>query len=168
MPSFDEKIHYSIRECSLGSALIAHSVQGICAIMLSDNLAELTSELKNRFPKAECILDEKKFAALTTKIIKHIESPSVSFDFTLDIRGSAFQQKVWRQLQKISFGKTVTYTDIAKKIGAPKAVRAVANACGANAIAVLIPCHRVIRRDGSLSGYRWGIERKTALLKLEM
>lgn len=162
-----EKIHYSFSTCSLGNILIAQSLQGICAIMLGNNIAELSDEIKNRFPKAECLLDNEKNASLIKKVIHQIDCAASTHDFPLDIRGTDFQRKVWQQLQKISFGKTVTYTELAKKIGAPKSVRAVANACSANAIAILIPCHRVIREDGSLSGYRWGVERKAQLLQRE-
>jgi AraC family transcriptional regulator, regulatory protein of adaptative response / methylated-DNA-[protein]-cysteine methyltransferase len=127
----------------------------------------LARDLQDRFPKANLIGDEGDFQTLIAKIVGLIEKPRVGLDLPLDIRGTAFQQRVWKALQQIPLGSTATYSEIAAKIGMPKAVRAVAQACGANSLAVAIPCHRVIRHDGSLSGYRWGVERKRVLLERE-
>jgi AraC family transcriptional regulator of adaptative response/methylated-DNA-[protein]-cysteine methyltransferase len=160
-------IHFSVGECSLGSILVARSERGVCAIYLGDDPETLLHELEDRFPKATLIGGDKEFDALVAKVVGFVEEPKTGLDLPLDVRGTAFQQRVWRALQRIPAGKTVTYTELAKRIGAPKAVRAVANACGANQIAVAIPCHRVVHKDGTASGYRWGIERKRALLKRE-
>ena len=127
----------------------------------------LVRDLQDRFPKANLIGDESAYQELIAKVVGLIEKPGVGFGLPLDIRGTAFQQRVWKALQQIPLGSTATYSEIAAKIGMPKAVRAVAQACGANALAVAIPCHRVIRNDGSLSGYRWGVERKRVLLERE-
>ena len=160
-------IHFSVGECSLGSILIARSERGVCAIFLGNDPEMLVHDLEDRFPNAELIGGDKDFETLVAKVVGFVEAPRTGLDLPLDVRGTAFQQRVWRALQKIPAGKTVSYADIAKRIGAPKAVRAVASACAANAIAIAIPCHRVVRKDGGLSGYRWGVERKRALLKRE-
>ena len=124
-------------------------------------------DLQDQFPKANLIGGESGYEDMVAKIVGLIEKPGVGLDLPLDIRGTAFQQRVWKALQQIPVGSTASYADIAKSIGMPKAVRAVAHACGANSLAVAIPCHRVIRNDGALSGYRWGVERKQALLDRE-
>jgi AraC family transcriptional regulator of adaptative response/methylated-DNA-[protein]-cysteine methyltransferase len=160
-------IHFSVGECSLGSILVARSARGVCAIFLGDEPETLLHDLEDRFPKARLIGDDKDFESLVAKIVGFVEEPKKGLDLPLDVRGTAFQQRVWRALQEIPAGKTVSYADVAKRIGAPKAVRAVANACGANPLAVAIPCHRVVHKDGTASGYRWGVERKRALLKRE-
>ena len=160
-------IHFSVGECSLGSILVARSARGVCAIFLGDDPEVLLHELEDRFPKAQLIGGDEDFDALVAKIVGFVEEPRKGLDLPLDVRGTAFQQRVWRALQKIPVGETVSYADLAKRIGAPKAVRAVASACGANAIAVAIPCHRVVHKDGTASGYRWGVERKRELLKRE-
>jgi AraC family transcriptional regulator of adaptative response/methylated-DNA-[protein]-cysteine methyltransferase len=160
-------IHFSVGECSLGSILVARSERGVCAIFLGDEPDALLHELEDRFPQAELIGGDMEFEKLVAKVVGFVEAPGTGLDLPLDIRGTAFQQRVWRALQTIPAGKTVSYAEMAKRIGAPKAVRAVANACAANAIAVAIPCHRVVQKDGKLSGYRWGIERKRKLLKRE-
>jgi AraC family transcriptional regulator, regulatory protein of adaptative response / methylated-DNA-[protein]-cysteine methyltransferase len=160
-------IHFSVGECFLGSILVARSERGVCAIFLGDDPETLVHELEDRFPNAELIGGDKDFEKLVAKVVAFVEAPRLSLDLPLDVRGTAFQQRVWRALQKIPAGKTVSYADVAKRIGFPKAVRAVASACAANAIAVAIPCHRVVRKGGGLSGYRWGVERKRALLKRE-
>jgi AraC family transcriptional regulator, regulatory protein of adaptative response / methylated-DNA-[protein]-cysteine methyltransferase len=160
-------IHFSVGECSLGSILVARSARGVCAIMLGDEPEALVHELEDRFPKARLIGGDEDFEALVAKVVGFVEEPKKGLDLPLDVRGTAFQQRVWRALQQIPVGKTVSYADLAKRIGAPKAVRAVANACGANPLAVAIPCHRVVHKDGTASGYRWGVERKRALLKRE-
>jgi AraC family transcriptional regulator of adaptative response/methylated-DNA-[protein]-cysteine methyltransferase len=160
-------IFFAIGECSLGSILVAQSEKGVCSILIGDDPALLVHDLGDRFPKANLIGNESGYEELVAKIVGLIEAPGVGLDLPLDIRGTVFQQRVWKALQQIPRGSTATYTEIAEKIGMPKAVRAVAQACGANILAVAIPCHRVIRNDGSLSGYRWGVERKRALLERE-
>ena len=160
-------IHFSVGECSLGSILVAKSARGVCAIFLGDEPEALVHDLEDRFPRAELIGGDEEFEKLVAKVVGFIEAPRTGLDLPLDVRGTAFQQRVWRALQKIPAGKTVSYAEVAKRIGAPKAVRAVANACGANPLAVAIPCHRVVHKSGGASGYRWGIERKRALLKRE-
>lgn len=163
----DTDIRFAIGECSLGSILVAASGQGVCAISLGNNPEELLEELQDRFPRSNLIGGDNQFEQLVAKVIGFIEAPAIGLDLPLDIRGTAFQQRVWDALRKIPAGSTASYTDIAKSIGAPKAARAVAQACAANTLAVAIPCHRVIRNNGDLSGYRWGIERKRKLLKIE-
>lgn len=160
-------IYFAIGECSLGAILVAQSERGICAILLDDDAEKLAHELQDRFPNAELIGGDEKFEGVVAAVIGLIENPNIGFDLPLDIRGTAFQQRVWQALREIPVGATASYTEIANRIGAPKAVRAVAGACAANALAVAIPCHRVVRSDGNLSGYRWGVERKRALLEKE-
>ena len=160
-------IHFSVGECSLGSILVARSARGVCAIYLGDDPETLLHEMEDRFPNATLIGGDKPFNDLVAKVVGFVEEPKTGLDLPLDVRGTAFQQRVWRALQQIPAGKTVSYAELAKRIGAPKSVRAVANACGANEIAVAIPCHRVVHKDGTASGYRWGVERKRALLKRE-
>lgn len=163
----DIDIFFAIGECSLGSILVAQSKKGVCSILIGDDPQLLVRDLQDRFPKANLIGDESHYQELIAKVVGLIEKPGVGLGLPLDIRGTAFQQRVWKALQQIPPGSTATYSEIAAKIGMPKAVRAVAQACGANALAVAIPCHRVIRSDGSLSGYRWGVERKRVLLERE-
>jgi AraC family transcriptional regulator, regulatory protein of adaptative response / methylated-DNA-[protein]-cysteine methyltransferase len=160
-------IHFAIGECSLGSILVATSGRGVCSILIGEDPVSLIQNLQDQFPKANLIGDESGYEDIVAKVVGLIEKPGVGLNLPLDIRGTAFQQRVWKALQQIPVGSTASYTDIAKQIGMPKAVRAVAQACGANALAVAIPCHRVIRNDGALSGYRWGVERKRALLERE-
>jgi AraC family transcriptional regulator, regulatory protein of adaptative response / methylated-DNA-[protein]-cysteine methyltransferase len=160
-------IFFALGECSLGSILVAQSKKGVCSILIGDDPQLLARDLQDRFPKANLIGDESGYQELIAKIVGLIERPGVGLNLPLDIQGTAFQQRVWKALQQIPPGSTATYSEIAAKIGMPKAVRAVAQACGANALAVAIPCHRVIRNDGSLSGYRWGVERKRVLLERE-
>jgi AraC family transcriptional regulator, regulatory protein of adaptative response / methylated-DNA-[protein]-cysteine methyltransferase len=160
-------IYFAIGKATLGSILVAQSDKGVCSILIGDDPEALVQDLQDQFPKANLIGDEADYQNLIAKVIGLIEKPNVGLDLPLDIRGTAFQQRVWKALQQIPPGSTATYTDIARRIGMPKAVRAVAQACGANSLAVAIPCHRVIRNDGSLSGYRWGVERKRALLDRE-
>ena len=160
-------IRFAVGECALGSILVAASEKGICAILLGDDPDALLRELQDRFSKAHLIGGDQSFEHLVAKIVGFIEAPMPGLDLPLDIRGTAFQQRVWQTLRAIPVGSTATYAQIAEKINAPKAARAVAQACAANAIALAIPCHRVVRTDGSLSGYRWGVERKRALLDRE-
>ena len=161
------EIHFAIGQCSLGAILVAASERGVCAIHLGDDPEALARDLQDRFPRAVLIGDDASFEKLVARVVGFVEEPQLGLDLPLDIRGTVFQQRVWQALRKIPAGKTVCYADIARSIGAPTAVRAVAGACAANTLAVAIPCHRVVRTDGSLSGYRWGVERKRALLERE-
>jgi AraC family transcriptional regulator, regulatory protein of adaptative response / methylated-DNA-[protein]-cysteine methyltransferase len=163
----DADIRFAVGECSLGSILVAQSELGVCAILLGDDPDALARDLQDRFPKATLIGGDHDFEQLVSKVVGFIEAPGLGLDLPLDVRGTAFQRRVWQALQEIPVGTTVSYTQIAERIGAPKSVRAVAQACGANALAVAIPCHRVVRNDGGLSGYRWGVERKRTLLQRE-
>lgn len=160
-------IRFAIGECSLGSILVATSERGVCAILLGDDPDELARELQDRFPRARLIGGDAGFEQLVAKVVGFVESPRLGLDLPLDVRGTAFQQRVWQALREIPAGKTASYTEVAKRIGVPKSVRAVAQACSANSLAVAIPCHRVVRHDGGLSGYRWGVERKRVLLERE-
>ncbi len=160
-------IHFAIGECSLGSILIARSERGVCAILLGDDPDVLARNLQDTFPHANLIGGDDEFEQLVAKVVGFVEAPAVGLDLPLDIRGTAFQHRVWQALRQIPAGETVSYSEIAQRIGAPKAVRAVAQACAANTLAVAIPCHRVVKHDGSLSGYRWGVERKRTLLERE-
>ena len=160
-------IRFAVGECSLGAILVAQSERGMCAILLGDDPDALARDLQDRFPQATLIGGDAGFEQLVSKVVGFVEAPALGLDLPLDIRGTAFQQRVWQALRKIPAGLTASYTDIARHIGAPHAVRAVAQACGANALAVAIPCHRVVRHDGTLSGYRWGVERKRLLLERE-
>lgn len=160
-------IRFAVGECSLGSILVAQSGRGICAILLGDDPNLLARELQDQFPKANLIGGDADFERLVAKIVGFVEEPALGLDLPLDVRGTAFQQRVWQALRQIPAGSTASYTEVAKQIGSPNSVRAVAQACGANRLAVAIPCHRVIRHDGGLSGYRWGVERKRALLRKE-
>ena len=163
----DTRIKFAVGQCSLGSVLIAATERGVCAIDFADEPEQLVNALQDRFPNAELLGDDPEFQNVVAAVIDHVENPQESLDLPLDIRGTAFQQKVWNALRTIPAGETASYSDIAVKIGKPRAVRAVAQACGANHIAVAIPCHRVVRTDGNLSGYRWGVERKQELLNRE-
>jgi len=160
-------IRFALAECSLGSVLVAASEKGVCAIFLGDDPEILIRDLQNKFPKANLIGGDKDFEQVVAQVIGLIEAPKTCFNLPLDMRGTAFQQRVWQALREIPAGSTLSYRDLAARIGAPKAVRAVAKACATNSIAVAVPCHRVIRLDGTLSGYRWGVERKSTLLKRE-
>ena len=162
------RIFFAIGECSLGSVLVASSTKGVCAMLLGDTPEIVLDDLQTRFPKAELIGNDLHYESLIATIIQFVDTPNTGFDLPLDIQGTAFQQRVWQALRDIPVGMTASYGEIARKIGAPKSFRAVAQACGANSIAVAIPCHRVVRSDGGLSGYRWGIERKRSLLENEM
>jgi len=160
-------IRFAVGQSSLGAILVAQSAQGICAILLGDDADELTRQLQDQFPNAELVGGDADFEAVVARVVGFVEAPQAGLDLPLDIRGTAFQQRVWQALRKIPTGTTASYADIAQRIGAPRAVRAVAAACAANALAVAIPCHRVIKRDGSVSGYRWGVSRKRALIARE-
>ncbi len=160
-------IRFAVGLCSLGSILVAASERGVCAILLGDDPDALTRELQDRFPHARLIGGDAKFERLVARVVGFVEAPQLGLDLPLDVRGTAFQQRVWQALRAIPPGETASYSEVARRIGAPKSVRAVAGACAANALAVAIPCHRVVRNDGGLSGYRWGVERKRALLARE-
>ncbi|TMJ42927.1 MAG: bifunctional DNA-binding transcriptional regulator/O6-methylguanine-DNA methyltransferase Ada [Alphaproteobacteria bacterium] len=160
-------IRFAVGECSLGAILVAATAKGVCAIEFGNDPEMLVRALQDRFPRAQLLGGDKAFERLVAEVVGFVEAPGRGLDLPLDIRGTAFQQQVWKAIRDIPAGSTASYRDLAKRIGAPKAVRAVAQACGANAIAVAIPCHRVVRTDGSTSGYRWGVERKRALLDRE-
>lgn len=163
----DARIEFAIGESSLGAILVARSQRGVCAISLGDDAEALLRELQDRFPRAELIGGDAGFERLIAQVVGLIEQPELGIDLPLDVRGTAFQQRVWRALRQIPPGETASYAQIAQRIGSPTSVRAVAGACAANTLAVAIPCHRVVRSDGGLSGYRWGVERKQALLERE-
>jgi len=160
-------IRFAVGECSLGSILVAASERGICSILIGDDPDVLARELQDQFPNAELIGGDAGFEKLVAEVVGFVEAPELGLDLPLDVRGTAFQQRVWNALRAIPAGSTASYGDIANRIGAPKSARAVAQACASNTLAVAIPCHRVVRSDGGLSGYRWGVERKRALLDRE-
>jgi AraC family transcriptional regulator of adaptative response/methylated-DNA-[protein]-cysteine methyltransferase len=160
-------IRFAVGQCSLGAILVAQSTRGVCAILMGEAPEPLVRDLQDRFPQAELIGAEPGFEQVVAMVVGFVEQPGLGLSLPLDIRGTAFQQRVWQALQAIPPGQTLSYTEVAERLGAPKAVRAVAGACAANALAVAIPCHRVVRHDGGLSGYRWGVERKRALLERE-
>jgi len=160
-------IRFAIGQASLGAVLVAATEKGVCAIMLGDDPDALARALQDRFPRAELIGGDEKFERTVAEVVGLVEAPGQRLDLPLDIRGTAFQQRVWEALRAIPRGRTATYAEIAEAVGRPRAVRAVAQACAANPLAVAIPCHRVVRTDGDLSGYRWGVERKRKLLDLE-
>jgi AraC family transcriptional regulator of adaptative response/methylated-DNA-[protein]-cysteine methyltransferase len=163
----NEEIRFAVGETSLGTILVASSKKGVASILLGDDPNGLVRELQDRFPKARLIGADRNYEALVARVVGFIEVPQLGLDLPLDVRGTAFQRRVWQALQGVPIGQTVSYTEIARRIGSPHAVRAVAGACAANHLAVAIPCHRVVRNDGSLSGYAWGVERKQTLLTRE-
>jgi len=160
-------IHFAVGQCSLGAILVAQSPRGLCAILLGDDPQALLEQFQDRFPKARLIGANTAFEAVVAQVVGFVDTPGLDLGLPLDLRGTVFQERVWRALQDIAPGETVSYAELARRIGAPSAVRAVARACASNNLAVAIPCHRVVRSDGGLSGYRWGVERKQALLTLE-
>lgn len=160
-------IRFAVGQCSLGAILVAQSNRGVCAILLGDDPDALVHDLQDKFPRANLIGADHDFEQLIAKVVGFIEAPAIGLDLPLDLRGTAFQERVWMALREIPPGSTASYAEIAQRIGAPKSFRAVAQACGANSLAVAIPCHRVVRSDGNLSGYRWGVERKRQLLERE-
>ncbi len=162
-----QDIRFAIDQCSLGAILVAQSERGICAILLGDDADTLVRDLQDRFAQAHLIGGDAAFEALVAQVVAFVEAPGLGLNLPLDVRGTAFQQRVWQALQAIPAGQTASYAEVAQRIGSPAAVRAVAQACAANALAVAIPCHRVVKSDGALSGYRWGVERKQALLARE-
>src|SRR5246127_1170627 len=160
-------IRFAIAECSLGAILVASCEKEFCAILMDDNPEKLVRDLQDQFPKARLIGGDEEYEKLVGKVIGFVEAPKIGLDLPLDIRGTAFQQRVWKELQRIPVGRTASYSEVAKRIGFPNSARAVAQACGANALAVAVPCHRVLRNNGDISGYRWGVDRKQALLTRE-
>lgn len=163
----DEEIRFAVGESSLGAILVASSQKGVTAILIGDEPDVLIRDLQDRFPNARLIGADRAYEDLVARVVGLVDTPSIGLDLPLDVRGTAFQQRVWRALQDIPSGQTISYAEIARRIGAPKATRAVAGACAANNIAIVIPCHRVVKNDGALSGYAWGVERKRALIDRE-
>lgn len=161
------EIRFALGETSLGSVLVAASDKGVCAILFGEDPSSLAEDLQTRFPKANLRGGDRTFEKWVAKVVGFVEAPRLGLDLPLDLRGTAFQRRVWKALQEIPIGSTASYSEVAKKVGAPGSARAVAQACASNRLAVAIPCHRVVRNDGGLSGYRWGVERKRALLQRE-
>jgi AraC family transcriptional regulator of adaptative response/methylated-DNA-[protein]-cysteine methyltransferase len=162
-----ELIRFAVGQCSLGAILVAATAKGVCAILLDDDPGALVRDLQDRFPKAQLVGGDAGFEQWVAQVVGLVEAPSRGLALPLDVRGTAFQQRVWEALRAIPVGSTESYAQVASRIGAPKAVRAVAQACAANPLAIAIPCHRVVKSDGALSGYRWGVERKRALIARE-
>lgn len=160
-------IHFAVGCCSLGEVLVAESEKGICAILLGDDPESLLNALQEMFANAQLIGGDAAFEQRMAQVVGFVDDPAIGLTLPLDIRGTAFQQRVWQALRAIPAGETLSYRGVAERIGAPAAVRAVAGACATNRLAVAIPCHRVVRHDGALSGYRWGVVRKRALLEKE-
>ena len=163
----NEEIRFAVGQTSLGAIVVASSATGIAAILLGDDPDDLVRDLQDRFPKARLVGGDRDYESLVARVVGFVDTPGSKLNLPLDVRGTAFQRHVWQALQAIPVGMKVTYAEVARRIGLPKAVRAVAGACAANNLAVAIPCHRVVRTDGSLSGYAWGVERKRALLDRE-
>jgi AraC family transcriptional regulator of adaptative response/methylated-DNA-[protein]-cysteine methyltransferase len=166
MPS--SSIRYISGTSSLGVLLLAFSTEGLCALLLGDDLITLEHDLARRFPDQPTAQSDESLMPALEQTLRHLEDPRITVDLPLDLTGSVFQRRVWKMLQQIPAGETASYRDIAQRLGQPGAFRAVANACGANPVAVIVPCHRVLRQDGSLGGYRWGVERKRQLLDREV
>lgn len=162
-----EELRFAVGQSSLGAILVAASERGVAAILIGDDPNALVQSLQDRFPKARLLGGEEAFEALVAQVVGLVEQPRLGLDLPLDVRGTTFQQRVWRALREIPAGRTASYGEIAGRIGSPASVRAVASACAANNIAVAIPCHRVVRNDGALSGYAWGVDRKRALIDRE-
>ena len=160
-------IRFAVAQCSLGPVLVAATQAGVCAVQFGETAEALVHDLQDRFAKANLVGADRHFERLVAEVIEAVETPGRNLDLPLDVRGTAFQQRVWQALRAIPLGRTASYAEIAAAIGMPRAVRAVAGACAANPVAIAIPCHRVVRTDGSLSGYRWGVERKRTLLERE-
>ncbi len=163
----NEVLTFAVGQCSLGAILVASSAKGVAAILLGDDPEALMRDLEDRFPKASLIGGDAAYERVVAQVVGYVEAPARGLALPLDVRGTAFQQRVWLALREIPAGETASYATIAEKIGSPRSVRAVAGACAANALAVAIPCHRVVRHDGNLSGYRWGVERKRELIARE-
>ena len=163
----NEDIRFAVGQTSLGAILVASTNKGVAAILLGNDPDELVRDLQDRFPKAHLIGADNGYEALVARVVGFVEAPKIGLNLPLDVRGTAFQERVWKALQEIPAGATVSYAEIARRIGAPKSVRAVAGACAANNLAVAIPCHRVVRNDGAVSGYAWGVDRKRSLIDRE-
>jgi AraC family transcriptional regulator of adaptative response/methylated-DNA-[protein]-cysteine methyltransferase len=163
----NEQIKFAVGQTYLGAILVASSAKGVASILLGDDPDELVRDLQDRFPKARLTGMDREYEALVARVVGFVENPGMGLDLPLDVRGTAFQRRVWQALQEIPVGERVSYSEIARRIGSPSSTRAVAGACAANNIAVAIPCHRVVRNDGALSGYAWGVDRKRALLDRE-
>ncbi len=161
------EIRYAVGDSSLGKILVAQTERGVCAIFLDDDANAMVAELMKRFPKAKIGAGGAELEDIIVKVIAFAEMPTGSLDLPLDLQGTAFQQRVWNALREIPAGETRTYGEIARKIGAPDAVRAVGTACGANHVSLAVPCHRVVGASGALTGYRWGVDRKKTLLERE-
>jgi AraC family transcriptional regulator of adaptative response/methylated-DNA-[protein]-cysteine methyltransferase len=160
-------ISYATGECALGRVLVARSVKGVCAILIGADHDELEVDLAVRFPQARLVASEAAVHDDLAKVIRFADKPAEGLDLTLDMRGTPFQRRVWEKLRAIPAGRTVTYMELARWVGPLTSARAVAGACAANSIALAVPCHRVVRSDGDLAGYRWGIERKRELIQKE-
>lgn len=160
-------VWYTFSDCALGRCLVAESERGICAILLADSDEQLLAQLQAIFPRAQRAQANAAFSSRVAQVIKRLDNADAPFTLPLDLRGTAFQLQVWQALREIPTGETVSYRELAQKLGKPNAIRAVASACGANKLAIVIPCHRVVRSDGALSGYRWGMARKAQLLQRE-
>lgn len=166
-PAAGDRIQYAVGACSLGLLLVAECARGLCAILLGDDEAALIADLRGRFPHAAVAAATDDMPDVLAAVVQLIETPGTPINMTLDPRGTAFQRRVWQALRDIPPGKTMSYAEVARRIGAPGSARPVAQACAANPLAVAIPCHRVVRNDGGLSGYRWGANRKRELLARE-
>lgn len=163
----DSTIRFAVAQCSMGALLVAASDVGVCAILLGDDPEQLVRDLQDRFAQAQLIGADPGFERWVAQVVGLVESPGIGLELPLDLRGTAFQRRVWEALRRIPSGQTVSYATLAAQLGQPRAARAVASACAANPLAVAVPCHRVVRTDGSLSGYRWGVARKRELLARE-
>lgn len=162
-----QTIRFALAECSLGSLLVASTDKGVCCVLLGDDAQALIEDLQHRFAAAELVGADARYEQTVAQVVALMEQPRIGLALPLDVQGTAFQQRVWQALQSIPAGQTVSYSELAQRLGMPQAARAVASAVAANPIAVAVPCHRVLRNDGSISGYRWGVERKRALLLRE-
>src|SRR4029077_13619470 len=163
----NEEIKFAVGQTSLGAILVASSTKGVASILLGDDPEKLVRDLQDRFPNARLIGADREYEALISRVVGFVENPHIGLDLPLDVRGTAFQRRVWQVLQEIPIGERVSYAEIARRIGTPRSVRAVAGACAANNLAVAIPWQRGVRNDGAVSGYAWGVERKRALLDRE-
>jgi AraC family transcriptional regulator of adaptative response/methylated-DNA-[protein]-cysteine methyltransferase len=163
----NEDLRFAVGQSSLGAILVASSDKGVASILIGDDPDGLVRDLQDRFPKAQLVGGDREYESLVARVVSLVEAPRLGLNLPLDVRGTAFQRRVWQALQAIPVGQTASYSEIACSIGAPNSVRAVASACAANRIAVAIPCHRVVRHDGALSGYAWGVERKRELVARE-
>lgn len=163
----NEEILFSTVESALGAVLVASGERGVCAILLGDDAGRLARDLRRQFPRASLRDAGEGLAPLLSKVVSFLEAPATGLDVPLDLQGTAFEQRVWHALREIPAGATETYTEVARRIGAPESAKEVGEACAANVLAVAIPCHRVVRKNGALAGYRWGVARKRALLERE-